>query len=214
MSSSPDDREVLDMLRQCKKEHGICSPRVFDSMEDTCSSSLVMRRFGSWLDAKDEAGINEDPRSETTGQKQVYSDEQVLSHIRECYRREVTDEFGNVAYSEGKCTVEKLQACEDLVAPSVVIERFGSWINGKKEAGIDLDKRETNVRRPYTDEDYLQLIRKCEERYGKVTPRLFNKLSEDDPSHPNTGAVRERFADEESGRDGWQIAKRKADFNT
>lgn len=147
MSSSPENGEVLDMLRQCKEEHGVCSPRVFDSMENTCSSSLVMRRFGSWVDAKDEAGINEYPRSETTSEKQMYTDEQVLSHLRECYRREVTDYDRDVIHPAEKCTVEKLNACDDLLAPSVAIERFGGWVKAKQEAGIDPDRHETNSHR-------------------------------------------------------------------
>ena len=53
MSQKYSDEEILDMLRQCKEEHGACTPTNFDSMDDTCSSSLVMRRFASWKEAKE-----------------------------------------------------------------------------------------------------------------------------------------------------------------
>lgn len=185
------DEEILEMLRRCEEEHDICSPRVFNSMEDTCSASLVMQRFGKWTDAKKEAGI--ETESKRLGRERKYSDEQILSHIRECARR-----------NDGKCTVELLQGEEDLVAPSVAVARFGSWINAKKEAGVDPDARTTNARpREYTDEDYLEMLRECEEKHGEVTQSTFNE----DPDFPSAGAVRKRFGK-------WSAAKEEAGIET
>lgn len=157
------DDELLAQLRRCKEEYGQCAPRQFTNMEDTASASIVMRRFGSWTTAKKKAGIDEDLQSQT-GRSKQYSDEDVLRHLRECADR-----------NNGKCTVSLLREEADLVSPSVAVERFGSWSNAKSKAGLE-DARKDNQRpREYTDEDYLELIRQCEERYGKATQRLFGK---------------------------------------
>lgn len=179
------------MLRRCHDEHSACTPQLFTDLSNTCSASLVIRRFGSWLDAKERAGL--DPNTDRTGRNQVYSDADVLKHLRECARR-----------NDGKCTVALLQDEPDLVAPSVAVGRFGSWLEAKQEAGIDSDGRTANHRpRKYTDEDYLELLRECNRKHGKVTQRLFDVEAEQDEEHPTSGAVRKRF-------DSWNEAKSKA----
>lgn len=184
--------QMMDMLRACKEEHGVCTPRLLNQMDDACSASAVMRRFGSWSEAKERAGIEEDASSRT-GRKRKYTDEDVLADIRECAQRH-----------DGKCTVALLQEESDLVAPSVAVERFGSWSEAKKEAGIETDERTSNRRpRKYSDEDYLDLIRECYEEHGKVTQKLFNQRSKERDDHPTAGAVRKRFG-------SWSGAKEKA----
>jgi len=188
MAQQYTDQAMIEMLRRCKEENGFCTPRHFNAMEDTCSSSTVMRRFGSWTAAKEEAGIEED-LSKHTGRKKLYEDEDVLSDIRECAER-----------NDGKATVALLGKEKDLVAPSVAVERFGSWSNAKKEAGLDTDERSSNHRpQKYSDEDYLELLRKCEEKHGKVTQRKFDN----DEDLPSSGAVAARFG-------SWSAAKEEA----
>ncbi len=191
------DEEILEMLRRCADSYDICSPRRFADMEDTCSPSLVMRRFGGWTDAKKEAGI-EIANEPTGGRKRQYSNEDVLHHIRECARR-----------NDGHCTVELLQDEDDLIAPSVAIERFGSWLEAKEMAGLDIDERSLNHRpREFSDEDYFELLRECKEKHGKVTQKKFNEEAKKHENHPTAGAVRKRFQTEDQG--GWNRAKRKA----
>lgn len=195
MTYQYSEEEILEMLRACKEKHGKCTPSDFNAMDDTCSSSAVMKRFGSWTEAKKEAGIEEDLSSET-GRKREYEDQDILNHIRECARR------------NGKCTVRLLQDEKDLVSPSVAVERFDSWSEAKKKAGLD-DDRSTNSRpRKFSDEDYIEMLQECKEEYGKVTQRLFNKKDE----FPTAGAVRKRFADE-NGNNGWSRAKEQAGVN-
>ena len=182
------DAELLDQLRRCKEEHGHCTPALFNEMEETASASLVMRRFGSWTEAKQQVGIDED-LAHLTGRSRKYTDEDVLRHIRECADRH-----------DGKCTVTLMNQEEDLVAPSVAVERFGSWQEAKREAGVLPDERHANSRpREYSDDDYLALIRECKEKYGKATQRLFN----DDEDFPSAAAVRKRFG-------SWSDAKIEA----
>jgi transposase len=164
-------------------------------MEKTCSPSLVMRRFNSWSEAKEKAGIDDEPN--VGGRKRQYSDEDVLNHIRECAER-----------NGGKCTVELMQQEDDLVAPSVAVERFDSWLEAKRDAGLDTDERSTNHRpRKYSDEDYLQLIRECYEKHGKATKQLFNQEAEQRADHPTANAVRKRIG-------SWNEAKAEAGLTT
>jgi len=193
MSQLYSDEQILDMLRRCYEEHGACTPTLLDEMDGVCSSSLVMRRFGSWTDAKDEAGIDDDAKSRS-GRKQQYEDQEILSQIRECARR-----------NDGKCTVELLTNESDLISPSVAVERFGSWLKAKQEAGLE-SGRDSNARpQQYSDEDYYELLRECQRKHGKVTQRVFNE----DDEFPSASAVRKRFGK-------WSNAKEQAglDNNT
>jgi hypothetical protein len=174
------DNDILEMLRECKERHSEVSPRVFNEDEDFCSASLVMRRFGSWTDAKEAAGIEENLRG-ITGRKKQYSDEEIFSQLREVYRR------------EGSCTTEDLAKQDDgsWVHPSTVIDRFGSWKEAKKQAELgEYDDRTNNSRpRQYTDDEWLEFIRQCEEKYGRVSQRLFDS----DDEFPSSAGVRKRF---------------------
>lgn len=147
-----------------------------------------MKRFGGWIDAKKEAGIGED-LSSRTGRDRKYTDEDILNHIRECAR-----------LNDGKVTVKLLQENKDLVSPSVAVERFGSWSEAKQKAGLEEDGRSSNHRpRKYSDEEYIEMLQKCEEKHGKVTQRVFDN----DDEFPTSGAVAGRF-------DSWDNAKNEA----
>lgn len=180
------------MLRQCAEQYGACTPRFFNDMDDTCVATTVMRRFGGWEEAKIEAGLDEDLKG-LTGREKEYTDGDVLRHIRECAER-----------NDGKVTFSLMQKESDLIAPSVAVDRFGSWSDAKAEAGIDVDERRDNHRpRKYKDEDYLELLRECEEKHGKVT----QVVSDDDDDFPSSGAITKRFPT-------WNKAKKMAGINT
>lgn len=171
------DLDIIEMLQECKDKHGKVTPKVFNGNVDFCSASLAMRRFGSWGEAKKAAGIDEDLSGET-GRNQKYTDEQLLSHLRKVDRK------------YGKCTTELLLKEDGLCAPSVVVDRFGSWTEGKKKAGLKPDERTNNERpKQYSDEEYLQLLRDCHEKHGEITQQLFT----DDDDYPSEGAIRKRF---------------------
>lgn len=191
MPSKYSDEELLEMLRLCERQHEVVTPRVFNAMDDTCSASTVMRRFGSWERAKKKAGTTDDARSQT-GRKRQYTDGDVLRHIRKCEER------------HGKATVPLMNQEDDLIAPSVAVQRFGSWTKAKEKAGIKSDARSDNHRpREYSDEDYYEMLRECEEKHGKVTQRQFDE----DDTFPSSGAVAQRF-------ESWQKAKEMAGVST
>lgn len=182
--------DLIEMLQTCKQRHGECSPRVFDADDEFCSVSSVMRRFGSWSAAKSNAEIDED-LSANSGRPQKYSKPQILSHLRECANR------------HGTATTEALAEESDLVAPSVVIDRFESWSAAKAQAGLEADAREHNSRpREYSDEDYLALLEACAEKHGRATQTVFDA----DDDFPSAGAIRRRF-------ESWRDAKEQAGLN-
>ncbi len=190
------DQEILSMLQTCKDRNGVCTPRLFNETDGTCSASLVMRRFGSWSDAKAKAGIEED-LSHMTGRKQQYTDEDVLEQIRECARR-----------NDGSCTVALMNDEKDLISPSVAVDRFGSWSNAKEKAGLD-DGRKNNARpQEFSDEDYYELIRECNEKHGKVTQRLFN----DEEDYPSASAVSKRFGSWSKAKEGAGITDTRRSY--
>jgi hypothetical protein len=157
-------------------------------MEDTASVSLVVRRFGSWSDGKNEAEIQED-LSSYAGRSKKYTKEDVVGDLKECAER-----------NDGKCTVSLLSDEEDLVSPTVAIDRFDSWSAAKKAAGLK-DERESNFRpRKYDDEDFLDFIRKCDRKHGTATQRKFDE----DDEFPSAAAVRKRFG-------SWSEAKSEAE---
>ncbi len=149
------DEEIISMLRQCEAEYDMCTPRRFDKMDETCPSSLIIRRFGTWKEAKEAAGVGSEDGLGSS-QSDQYNDEDVLWHINECARR-----------NDGRCTVDILDQEEDLIAPSIAIERFGSWDGAKRLAGVG-DNAGKYPTKEYSDEDYSRLIEECREKHGEV----------------------------------------------
>lgn len=179
------DTELLDQLRECKEREGEVSPKKFNTQDDFVSASSIVRRFGSWGDAKDLAGIDED-LSKNTGRKEDYEDSEILADIREVYNRG----------DEDKVTVKLMTQYDDVCGPTVAVERFGSWKKAKEAAGLEDGRASNEGPKDYDNEEYFEMLRKCEQKHGKVTQRLF----EEDDEFASAGAVSARFND-------WDIAK-------
>lgn len=191
MSSSYNEQELIQMLQLCESEFGQCTPRLFAGMEETCSVEMLIDEFGSWRNAMSTAGIGVDRvQSDRPGRPQAYTDEEIISQLQAIQKQ------------YGKCTTELLGNQEDMVAPSVVIERFGSWLDAKAAAGITRDERGTNARpKEYSDKELLEYLRECAEKHGAVTKRTFNA----DESFPSADTVISRFGT-------WSDAKTLADL--
>ena len=151
------DEEIVSMLRQCEAEYDVCTPRRFNKMDETCSSLQVIRRFGSWKKAKEVAGVGSE-NGLGSSQSDLYTDEDILWDINACARR-----------NHGDCTVDILEQEEDLIEASVAIERFGSWFEAKRLAGVG-DNLGKYPKKEYSDEDYLRLVEACREKHGEVMP--------------------------------------------
>jgi len=149
------DEEIISMLRQCEAEYDVCTPRRFNKMDETCSSLQVIRRFGSWKKAKEVASVGSE-NGLGSSQSDLYTDEDILWDINACARR-----------NHGDCTVDILEQEEDLIEASVAIERFGSWFEAKRLAGVG-DNLGQYPKKEYSDEDYLRLVEACRKKHGEV----------------------------------------------
>lgn len=187
------EEDIIEMLRRTKDKEGKCTPRVFNARDDTCSAGTVMRRFGSWTGAKEEAGIDEDVTGDV-GVDKTYSDEQLLQHLRELKRR------------EGSVSIELLGKDEhsDLASSSAMARRFDSWSDAVEQAGVGDDTNPIPGRpQEYSEEDLLRLLRMCDDEHGKVTQRVFNE----DDMFPSPTIVRQRFG-------SWSEAKSEAGLDS
>jgi transposase len=187
------DEDLKEQLRRVKDEEGKCSPNVFGDRDDTASTQQVMRRFGSWTNAREAAGIEEDLRHEG-GRERQYSNAELFQHLHELKRR------------EGSVSIRQMDKDEhdDLASSSAVSSRFGSWNDALKEAGLaeEISKVEGRPKQ-YSDENLLQMLRWCKEKHGKCTQDVFN----DDEMFPSASVVRRRFGK-------WQQAKAEAGLDS
>jgi|APHM01.1.fsa_nt_gi hypothetical protein len=104
------DGELVTMLRDCKASHGQVTVDVFAMDPSYCRAETVIRRFGTWSQATEEAQLDLDAnRSPLTDQ---YSKEQVCSHLRALHRR------------HGNATPGLLNNEDDLVETFIVIDMF------------------------------------------------------------------------------------------
>lgn len=233
--------EIIAQLKRCHDKHGFVSPRVMREDDDFCSPSTVMKRFadeaeemeiGPWLLAKRKAGLADDEDLPSAGRPQKFSNDDIKKKLQEL---EESDEW-TVTVED---LSERAKANDDWPSPSVVIERFspdgdvdldlsedeqaqlphgdddelGGWIRAKLYAGVQPDARTSNSRPAMfdTDEAYLNLLRECEDRYGKVTQRVFDDPPDDDIDFGITSqGIRKRFETEDAEVGGWQRALKLA----
>lgn len=114
--------ELLDCLRDLRDELGrVPRRRDLDAKDDYPSYSPYLDKFGSLLEAMREAGL------ELEGyRKREYSDEELVKELRA-----LKDELGHVP------TTTELDAKDDYPCYWTYYDRFGSWSEAKKQAGIE-----------------------------------------------------------------------------
>lgn len=128
--------------------------------------------------------------AENTRGKQ-YSNEDLLHHLRVCEQR------------NGRVTIGAYNEEDDLAASSVIIERFGSWVNAKEEADVGGDGRRSNSRpRKYSTAEMIDMLQTCKARYGSASQKNFDS----DDEFCSSGAVVKRFG-------SWSQAKKEAGIN-
>lgn len=199
MPKKYSDDDLTRHLRECYDKYGTCSPNVFRDHRDEhgwASPSTIIERFdGSWTNAKEAAGIDEET---TPGQEPQYRDEVVLSKMRRIYEE------------HGKCTITLMNEEEDGPSAHVAINRWGSWSEAKKAAEIKEESRNVGRTRSYSDEDYLELMEEFYEEHGKLTQRLWDDVAEEKEDFPTAGAIMKRFRNRHPDKGGWSAAKEAA----
>lgn len=135
-----------------------------------------------------------------SGRGFTYSRDDILNALREA--NEVTG-GGTLTVTE----YNEYSQSHDAPAASVVIDRFddpeadsGGWVLAKEAANVGSDGRGGNGRpRKYSDEDMLDMLRRCAQRYGRVSQTVFDA----DDEFCSSGAVVKRFGE-------WSAAKEEA----
>jgi hypothetical protein len=161
------DEELLAALRDLGDPPGVPPTSVKMAEEGPYSALVYQERFGSWSAALEAAGY------ENTNPKQLWSDEEILSGIRE-----LADDLGRPPTS-------KEMNERGVVSAVTVWKRFGSWTDALELAGFDVDEQ----RYTYTEDELLDAIRTVTEDLGRWPTT--SEFSERAPMHAST--VQDRF---------------------
>lgn len=120
------DAELLDLLQDLAADlERPLTVRDVTNAEDYPDPTTFERRFGSWNQAKEEAGLATLEKGEG-GRTATYTDDELLDLLRQ-----------RAAEVTGKLTEDALNAAPDYPGASTYIRRFGSWTKAKEAAGLD-----------------------------------------------------------------------------
>lgn len=155
------DEELLDEIRRVAEVVGHTPSGSEMNKYGECSKSACSRRFGSWNQAKEAAGLEQTAPGDSSTQidyderefDNVYSDEGLLADLREVAEivgyppsRSEYNEHGQYSYA----TFEK---------------RFGSWTSAIENAG--LDSSDTDKLRRISDSQLLEELSRLAEECGR-----------------------------------------------
>jgi len=187
------NEEFLDMIRDHAKKLGR-APKV-DDLKIKGLYSAVLRRFGSWRAALNEANIKE------IVNPSIYTEEQLIEILRNQYHKtgkmplikdlkdvsgEVVANFGSwknglrkaglpLPYSQEELLelirkkadeLDRIPLRNELPQIKTIIARFGRWTNALKQAGLCVE-----VDPEVKKEELLQNIRDKAKELGKI-PRI------------------------------------------
>lgn len=182
------DEELLELLRKRDREtDGPVSIRDMNESDDYPSAVTYQRRFGSWNNAKQKAGLETlDP----DGAPPEYTDEELLTMLRK-----MGEDLDHPV------TIRDIEAIDDFPDHATFERRFGSWNKAKEAAGLEtLGKGEWPRGKSYTDEELLKLLRDLAgEIRGPVAEADLNKAED----YPALNTYVRRFG-------SWSNAKKKA----
>jgi hypothetical protein len=182
------DEQLLDLLRKRDQEiEGSVSIQDINNAEGYPSAVTYQRRFGSWNEAKQKAGLEtvavDDPRPE-------YTDEELLALLKE-----VAENL------DRPLTIRDIEEIDDFPDHATFERRFGSWNQAKQKAGLKTLGKGKGSRSPsYSEEELLQTLRDLADKVGEpVTERDLAKV----PNFPGYMTYIRRFG-------SWTNAKKKA----
>jgi len=146
------------------------------------------RRFGSWAEAKEAAGLEPDPIEEF----QRYTDEELKQMLRE--KADTCDD---------RVTRSDVDADPDLPEAETFTKRFGSFNAARKAAGLETFGEGRGVDPQYSKQDLIEKLQHlAEEVEGSVTVRDLRGRD----AMPALSTFRRQFG-------SWQEAKDAADID-
>ncbi|MBT7903586.1 hypothetical protein HN587_07015 [Candidatus Woesearchaeota archaeon] len=167
------DNELLDYLIIFYKEQGRV-PKSRDFGKGLPGRLTYSNRFGSWNKALQKAGLNI-ISVRKIGKK--VTDEYIINSVREKYNK-----------------TGKSPDAKDF--SSMYAQRFGTWNNLLRKAGIPLSRRQD-----YSNNELLDILKQVSEKLGR-TPKV-NEFDKLDESYPKSILYHRRFG-------SWNNAIKKA----
>lgn len=154
------DEELLAILREhAAATDGPVTAKEFDDDPNTPSAVTYQRRFGSWNNAKERAGLPTMPEDETPS---TYTEAELLEGLRRLDQR-----------TDGPVTGADIDQADDLASLSTYEYRFGSLNGAKQEAGITTLDRGAGQRGPsFSESDLLEALHRCADTLGKPVRSL------------------------------------------
>lgn len=154
-----DDEIIKDIKRVSNRESGRLSSTTYSKHGDP-SVTTVINRFGSWKNALEEAGL--EPQQQNSQYTSRISEEEILEEIR------------NVAK-----TVDWVPSASDFrehgdISISTVRNRFDSWTEARKKAGVNKmsTERLEELNESSADASREELIQEIRSLYEKVGETL------------------------------------------
>lgn len=156
--------EIIDALRKCYElNHNSISLALYSSTIAYPSPDLIKRRFGSWNQALEQAGlpISRKRKHRETDRDFKYSKEYVIRQLRDCY--EVHGELTSTFYDK-----KGYAPCSRTVSL-----QFGSWKAAVEATGVPV---ETGNPKQYSMEEAIIQLRSfyIENNY-QITKRSYNE---------------------------------------
>ena len=144
--------EIIMQLKDHFRENSCITVHSFNADKKTCSVVTVANRFGSWKKGLEKAGLKEK-------ELKKYSDEEILEQLRKYYNK------------SGKHTRYGFDRDRTVCSSWVVFNRFGSWENALRKAGI-------KPRVKLTKEVVTKQLKECYARNGVINMKIFDEDKE------------------------------------
>ena len=160
---------------------GVISRRDFDALGRVNTSTLI-RKFGSWKEVLDRAGLGD-----RYGGRSV-SDKMLDQRARSLTAEDVIAELQRVARVQGTSTITRtdVRRQSDLLGDRVIDNRFGSWRAAVEAAGLDLSP----MGRRWTDDDYFENLLEVWTHHGRSP--TYGEMNQP-PSRITKGAYASKF---------------------
>jgi hypothetical protein len=176
-----DDKTVIAEMHRIAAllKSKVLSRREFDK-HSKVSSSLLVRRFGSWEAALSRAGLADRYSGRTVSAKmrqkpKILSNQEIIGQLRKA---------ADVLKTE-TLTQEQFNA-QSVIHSSSVVRRFGSWEKALEQAGLELS---THARR-YSDEEYFENMLTVWTHYGRQP--VYGEMKKD-PSRITAKAYEQKW---------------------
>jgi hypothetical protein len=138
------DEELMEYLKEAiSKLNHVPSTHELSWMKSYPNPSTYIERFGSWKDALKKAGFEKS--------RKFISDEKLLQDLKDAAK-----ELNHTP------TYWEMDAMKKYSNPRTIADRFGSWENSIKKAGLE------PVRKGYSERELFSHIRRLKNRLGRL----------------------------------------------